>query len=100
MPAMSMEPGTWCTSNGSVSPWSIAAAAVITFATEPGSKGCDTLGFSKSLPCFTCWSTLPFGLIVSVLAIASTSPVWVSRTTAWASFASELALACSRVCWT
>src|SRR5699024_5245995 len=36
-PAISMEPGTWWTSSGVVTPSSIAAAAVTTFATEPGS---------------------------------------------------------------
>ncbi len=56
--------------------------------------------FSKSFPRSSWAAMSSFGSIVSVLAIASTSPVATSSTTASADFASELALACSSCCWT
>ena len=89
-PPMAIEPGTCCTSAGLDSPNSITAAAVTTLLTDPGSNGDET----GRLPIWRSpWRPMSWdGSKVSSLAIASTSPVLASSTTAeavWAPLASR-----------
>ena len=98
-PDISMEPGTCSTSSGVVFPSSIAAAAVMIFATEPGSKTSCTTRLPKTLPSSSCSSMLPRGLMVSEVAMEMTSPVSASRTTAEADSAPDLSLPSWRSSW-
>ena len=97
---MSILPGTVCTSSGLVTPFSIAPAAVIIFATEPGSNGAEIVLLPNSFPCSSCFLISPIGSIESLVAMAITCAVFASSTTADALFAPEFAFACSNCCCT
>ena len=99
-PSMRMLPSTECTSSGWVSPASMAAAAVMIFCTEPGSNGEVMAGLPRSAPRSSSAPTPTAGLNVLSLAIARTSPVRASRTTAEALFAPEVSLADWIAFWT
>ena len=97
-PPMSIEPGTCSTSSGLDSPYSITEAAVMILLTEPGSKGDDT----ERLPScrLSCLPMSWLGSNVLSFAIASTSPVFASSTTAETFFAPDRSLACWTCCCT
>ncbi len=98
-PSMVMLPSTEWTSCGSVSPASIAAAAVMIFCTDPGSNGEVIAGLPRSAPRSSSAPTPTAGLKVLSLAIARISPVAASSTTAEAACAPEESLAdCTAFC--
>ncbi|SHU74206.1 Uncharacterised protein [Mycobacteroides abscessus subsp. abscessus] len=97
-PPMLMEPGTCSTSSGLDKSFSITADAVMTLLTDPGSNGEETERFPISrLPCLPRFCD---GSKVLSLAIARTSPVLESRTTADTLRASDKSLACWTCCCT
>ena len=74
-----MLPGTANTRAGSAVRYSSAAAIVTTLFTEPGSYGLDTAALPSIVS--SAWPTSR-GSNVRALAMARTSPVWASSTTA------------------
>ena len=95
---MSIEPGTCSTSSGLDSPYSMTDAAVTILFTEPGSNGDDTDGLPSSRS--SCRPMSWRGSNVLSFAIASTSPVFASSTTADTFFEPDRFLACWTCCWT
>ena len=95
---MLSDPGTDSTSSGFDNPNSITEAAVTILFTEPGSNGEETDGFPS---CLSSWRPMSWdGSNVLSLAIASTSPVFASSTTAATLCAPALFFASSTCCWT